>query len=144
MTAINDVTEVAGSQKRSRWGSRLDRREGRTAFFFLLPGLIGMVLFLVVPIIASVVLSFTNWKLLGTPQFVGISNYVRLFTADPQFWPVLRNTLFFTAEYLVLNIVISLGLAVWISSLKMGQRWFRVVFFLPTFTPASLSPSSGC
>ncbi|MCR6636330.1 carbohydrate ABC transporter permease [Devosia sp.] len=135
MTAINDVTEVAGSQKRSRWGSRLDRREGRTAFFFLLPGLIGMVLFLVVPIIASVVLSFTNWKLLGTPQFVGISNYVRLFTADPQFWPVLRNTLFFTAEYLVLNIVISLGLAVWISSLKMGQRWFRVVFFLPTFTP---------
>ena len=134
MAAIDNATEVA-DQPRARWGNRLERAEARTAFFFLLPGLVGMVLFLVVPIIASVVLSFTNWKLLGTPEFVGVSNYVRLFTADPQFWPVLRNTLFFTAEYLVLNIIISLGLAVWISSLKMGQRWFRVVFFLPTFTP---------
>lgn len=134
MNAINQVVEPR-VQRRSRWGSRLDRREGRAALFFLLPGFIGMVLFLVIPIFASVVLSFTNWKLLGTPQFVGFSNYVRLFTADPQFWPALRNTLFFTVEYLVLNIVISLGLAVWISSLKLGQRWFRVIFFLPTFTP---------
>jgi multiple sugar transport system permease protein len=103
--------------------------------FFLLPSLIGIVLFLVLPILASIALSFTNWQLLGTPRFVGISNYVRLFTTDPQFWTVMRNTIFFTAEYLVLNIIISLGLATWISSLKIGQRWFRVIFFLPTFTP---------
>jgi multiple sugar transport system permease protein len=126
---------VAVPQPATRRRKRLNAGEGRTAFFFLLPSLIGVVLFLVVPIIASVVLSFTNWKLLGTPQFVGFANYVRLFTADPQFWPVLRNTLFFTAEYLVLNLIISLGLAVWISSLKVGQKWFRVIFFLPTFTP---------
>lgn len=109
--------------------------EGWTAFFFLLPGLIGILLFLVLPILASIVLSFTNWQLLGTPRFVGFSNYSRLFTTDPQFWTVMRNTIFFTIEYLILNIVISLGLAVWISSLKIGQRWFRVIFFLPTFTP---------
>ena len=48
---------------------------------------------------------------------------------------MLGNTLFFTIEYLVLNIVISLTLAVWISSLKRGQQWFRVIFFIPTFTP---------
>lgn len=134
MAALQESTVTAGAPVRKR-RSRLDAGEGRTAFFFLLPSLIGVTLFLVFPIIASVVLSFTNWKLLGQPAFVGFANYVRLFTADPQFWPVLRNTLFFTAEYLVLNIVISLGLAVWISSLKMGQRWFRVIFFLPTFTP---------
>ncbi|EJK87375.1 sugar ABC transporter permease [Agrobacterium rhizogenes] len=111
------------------------RGEGWTALFFLLPGLIGIFLFLVLPILASIALSFTNWQLLGTPRFVGFSNYTRLFTTDPQFWTVMRNTIFFTAEYLVLNIIISLGLATWISSLKIGQRWFRVVFFLPTFTP---------
>ena len=134
---MTTVLETAGTVSRpaARGRNRLDAREGRTAFYFLLPSLIGVILFLVVPIIASVVLSFTNWKLLGKPEFVGLANYIRLFTADPQFWPVLRNTLFFTAEYLVLNIIISLGLAVWISSLKVGQRWFRVVFFLPTFTP---------
>lgn len=111
------------------------RGEGWTALFFLLPGLIGIVLFLVLPILASIVLSFTNWQLLGTPRFVGLSNYARLFTTDPQFWTVMRNTIFFTIEYLILNIVLSLGLATWISSLKIGQRWFRVIFFLPTFTP---------
>lgn len=111
------------------------RGEGWTALFFLLPGLIGIFLFLVLPILASIALSFTNWQLLGTPRFVGFSNYSRLFTTDPQFWTVMRNTIFFTIEYLILNIVISLGLAVWISSLKIGQRWFRVIFFLPTFTP---------
>ncbi|WP_169193898.1 sugar ABC transporter permease [Devosia sp. MC1541] len=115
--------------------SRIAAREARTALFFLLPGLIGMILFLVLPILASVVLSFTNWKLLGTPEFVGFANYQRLLTADPQFWPVLRNTLFFTVEYLILNLVISLALATWISSAKFGQKWFRVIFFLPTFTP---------
>jgi len=134
MTTLEEAAIPTGRTV-ARGRNRLGRREGRTALFFLLPGLIGMVLFLLVPIIASVVLSFTNWKLLGKPAFVGWANYTRLFTADPQFWPVLRNTLFFTAEYLVLNIVISLGLAVWISSLRRGQRWFRVVFFLPTFTP---------
>ncbi len=133
--AVMHETAVANAVPAKRRKSRLDAGEGRTAFFFLLPSLIGVMLFLVFPIIASVVLSFTNWKLLGQPAFVGFANYTRLFTADPQFWPVLRNTLFFTAEYLVLNIIISLGLAVWISSLKMGQRWFRVIFFLPTFTP---------
>jgi multiple sugar transport system permease protein len=132
---IAQETAVTVSRAATRRRNRVDIREGRTAFLFLLPSLVGVILFLVVPIIASVVLSFTNWKLLGQPAFVGFANYVRLFTADPQFWPVLRNTLFFTAEYLVLNIIISLGLAVWISSLKVGQRWFRVIFFLPTFTP---------
>ena len=123
---------IARPRPRSR---RWFRGEGWTALFFLLPGLIGIVLFLVLPILASIALSFTNWQLLGTPRFVGLSNYVRLFTTDPQFWTVMRNTIFFTVEYLVLNIVISLGLATWISSLKIGQRWFRVIFFLPTFTP---------
>lgn len=134
MAVTHQIAAAEGAPTKRR-RSRLDIGEGRTAFFFLLPSLIGVILFLVVPIIASIVLSFTNWKLLGQPAFVGFANYVRLFTADPQFWPAVRNTLFFTAEYLVLNIVISLGLAVWISSLKMGQRWFRVIFFLPTFTP---------
>jgi len=135
MTIAQETAAETAPAATTRRRSRLDVREGRTAFFFLLPSLIGVTLFLVLPIVASIVLSFTNWKLLGKPQFVGVANYVRLFTADPQFWTILRNTLFFTAEYLVLNIVISVGLAVWISSLKVGQRWFRVIFFLPTFTP---------
>lgn len=117
----------------------MSRRDGRTAFWFLLPSLIGFVLFMLYPLVASFGMSFTNWQMLAAPRFVGLDNYIRLFTADRTFLPVLLNTLFYTAEYLVLNIVISLGLALWISTVKRGQRWFRVIFFLPTFTPVVAS-----
>lgn len=116
--------------------SRLRRREARTAMIFLLPSFLGFVIFLAIPIGWSALMSFTDWSLLKAPKFIGLRNFTRLFTLDPSFWGVLGNTLLFTLEYLVVNLVVSMLLAVWISSLKRGQRWLRVVFFVPTFTPA--------
>ncbi len=111
------------------------RQDARAAIWFLLPSLSGLVLFLVVPLVASFVLSFTNWQLLAPPRFVGLHNYIRLFTVDPTFKQILGNTILYTAEYLVLNIAISLAMAVWIASLRWGKTLFRLIFFLPTFTP---------
>ncbi len=106
-----------------------------SALGFLAPSFIGMLLFLILPLLASLVLSFTNWKLLGKTRFVGFDNFVNALTLDPVFWQVLGNTVLFTLEYLVLNIVISVGLAVAISNLRWGRQFFRMVFFLPTFAP---------
>jgi multiple sugar transport system permease protein len=130
-TTLSDdaVVTIATRPRRRRWGDL------PTAFWFLLPSLIGFLAFMLIPLVASFVLSFTNWQLLAPPQFVGLDNYVRALTRDPAFWQVLTNTLFYTVEYLVLNIIISLVLAVWIASVKRGKTWFRVIFFLPTFTP---------
>ncbi|MEO1016530.1 MAG: sugar ABC transporter permease [Pseudomonadota bacterium] len=111
------------------------RQDANAAVWFLLPSLAGLTLFLVAPLVASFVLSFTNWQLLAEPRFVGIANYVRLLTIDPTFFRVLGNTVLYTFEYLVLNISLALGMAVWISSLQWGKTLFRLVFFLPTFTP---------
>lgn len=124
---------VAGVPRARR--RRAFRAEGRAAFWFLLPSLLGFLAFLLFPLLASLALSFTNWQLLNQPKFVGIANYVRLFTVDPSFGRALANTFFYTAEYLVLNIVLAVGMAVWISSLRWGKRLFRLIFFLPTFTP---------
>ncbi|WGF87783.1 carbohydrate ABC transporter permease [Marinivivus vitaminiproducens] len=111
------------------------RSDPWTALWFLLPSLLGLILFLVVPLVASLVLSFTNWQIIGQARFVGFSNYVNLTTRDPIFWQVVANTVLFTVEYLLLNIGIALGLAVWISRLSWGKRFFRLAFFLPTFMP---------
>ena len=73
--------------------------------------------------------------MIGQTRFIGFANYVNLLTLDPVFWEVFRTTLLYTVEYLVLNIIISLGMAVWIGSLSWGRQFFRLVFFLPTFTP---------
>jgi multiple sugar transport system permease protein len=102
---------------------------------FLLPSLLGLTAFLLLPLVASLALSFTNWQVIGTTRFVGLANYVRLATADPIFWHVVGVTLLFTAEYLALNVIVALGMAVWVASLSWGRQLFRLVFFLPTFTP---------
>ncbi len=115
--------------------SRRRRGDATTAALFLAPGLLGLTLFLLLPLAASLALSFTNWQVMGETSFIGLANYRRLFTADPVFWGVLATTLAYTAEYLVLNIVLALAMAVWISSLPWGRTLFRLVFFLPTFTP---------
>lgn len=127
---VAGVPRAPGARRR-----RAFRAEGRAAFWFLLPSLLGFLAFLLFPLVASLALSFTNWQLLNPPKFLGLANYIRLFTVDPSFWRALANTFFYTAEYLVLNIVLAVGMAVWISSLRWGKRFFRLIFFLPTFTP---------
>lgn len=116
-------------------GPRRRRSDLPTAALFLLPGTLGLLAFLVLPLLASFALSFTNWTIMEETRWVGTANYVRLFTADPVFWRVLGTTVLYTAEYLALNIALALALAVWIGSLRWGQAAFRLAFFLPTFTP---------
>ena len=115
------------------------RRRRRTdlpaAVLFLLPGCLGLLACLVLPLIASLALSFTNWQVIGQTRFIGIANYVNLLTRDPIFWGVFGVTLHYTIEYLGLNVIISRGMAVWIGSLSWGRQLFRLIFFLPTFTP---------
>lgn len=109
--------------------------DGAAAAAFLLPSALGLAIFLLLPLIASFILSLTDARLLGTTHFIGLRNYATLLQLDPNFWGVFGNTLAYTAEYLVLNLVVSLGLAVWIANLRWGRQFFRIVFFLPTFTP---------
>lgn len=124
---------ITGAVSRRR-GGRL-WYDSLSALGFLAPGLIGLLLFLVLPLIASLVLSFTNWKIMGKTSFIGLGNFSQALTVDPVFWQVLFNTILFTIEYLVLNIIISVGLALALASLRWGKQFFRLVFFLPTFAP---------
>jgi len=111
------------------------RQEARAAALFLAPGFLGLVVFLVVPLLASLALSFTNWQIMGTTRLVGLANFAFALNGDPVFWQVVGNTALFTLEYLALNIVVSLSMAVAIGNLRWGKRLFRLIFFLPTFTP---------
>ncbi len=126
----------AGLPARPRVARRRRFGDLGTAAVFLAPSGLGLLTFLVGPLLASLALSFTNWQVIGELRFVGLANYARLAFRDPVIWQVLRVTLIYSAEYVVLNIALSLLLAVWINSLPWGRQVFRLVFFLPTFTPA--------
>ena len=106
------------------------------AFFHLAPGMGGFLIFIVVPLIASIVISFHDWPLYGDPEFVGAENYVRLLSGqDPAFYTVLGNTLVFAIGYTAVNLVLSTGIAVWLHSLPDWAPFFRVLFFIPVVTP---------
>ncbi|WP_231979139.1 carbohydrate ABC transporter permease [Tessaracoccus coleopterorum] len=96
----------------------------------------GFLIFIVIPLIASLVISLYNWPLYGEREFVGLSNYVQLLSgADPAFYTVLRNTAVFAVGYTVANLVICTGIAVWLHSLPRWAPTFRVLFFIPVVTP---------
>jgi len=110
------------------------RTDWRVASGFLAPSMLGLIAFTLFPIIASLLLGFYNWPVIGTFTFTGLKNYQTLLTS-PQFGEAVLNTLLFVVLYVPLNIVVSLGLAVWIRSVAKGRGFYRTLFFIPAVTP---------
>ncbi len=110
-------------------GTRPWRQAGWLTLF-LLPGLGGLLIFTVMPILASLVLTFFRWDLLTPPQFIGVANYTRLF-GDQAFWVALRNTLTFIVGYLPLVLVLGLAVALALNAPLRGIGLIRTAFFLP-------------
>jgi multiple sugar transport system permease protein len=108
--------------------------DGKSAVPFLTPGAIGFLAFTLFPVFASLAMSFFDWPVLGSPTFRGLGNYSELL-GDTTFRTALVNTLVFVVLYVPVNIVLSLGLAAWISPRIKGRRFYRVVFFVPAVTP---------
>jgi len=89
-----------------------------------------MVLFVAGPILASVLLSFTNWNLISSPRWVGLENY-RDMLEDHNFWQSIRVTLFYSALAVPLYLVAGLALAVLLNQRARGMYLFRTILFLP-------------
>jgi multiple sugar transport system permease protein len=113
----------------------LRNEETRWAFLFLLPWIIGFVIFTAGPMIASLVFSFTNIGLRRTFDFVGTANYERL-VSDPRIGLALGNTAFYTILHVPLAMAFALLLALMLLRVGRAAGFFRTVFYLPTITPA--------
>lgn len=114
--------------------SRMYRKIARTALIFIFPVVIYNIVFRIYPIIYSLYLSFTKFSGLGTPKFVGIENFQRLF-ADKEFWLSTLRTLQFSAEVLPTNMLLSLLLALLINRKMVGISLVRSICYLPVITP---------
>lgn len=107
-----------------------------------MPGLIGFLLVVAVPFAMNIGISFTRWRGIGEPRYVGLANYTRLL-ADTAFWTSLENTLFFVVAMAVVPTVISLVLASTLFDYvanTFGQglsSFFRAGFYLPQILPVS-------
>jgi multiple sugar transport system permease protein len=109
----------------------MQRRDQATGYLFIAPQLIGIVLFVLVPLALVVYYSFQEWNVLsGTIEFVGADNYEKLL-ADPQMGQVMAATAIFSVGLVLFNIPLALLLAVLLNRSGRGIAFFRTVFFSP-------------
>ncbi|GAB4443356.1 MAG: sugar ABC transporter permease [Anaerolineae bacterium] len=117
----------------ARWFSGLNRdklEQAVVGYLFVLPDLIGLIVFMVGPMLMALVISVTDWKLVGDPQFVALKNYEALFT-DPKFGASLGRTFLYTLGFVPVIYTLSLGMAVLLTRKSRGNTFFRTVYFMP-------------
>ncbi|TDD60890.1 sugar ABC transporter permease [Kribbella antibiotica] len=115
--------------------SKLRRREALWFYLFASPWIIGFVVFLLGPMIASVYFSLTDWDSFTPPKWVGLDNYRRLLTDDPVFWKALWNTFYYAAISVPLGLVLGLWLANLLNKQVRMRKLFRTLIYLPTLVP---------
>jgi multiple sugar transport system permease protein len=110
---------------------RARSKEERSAYLFLLPWLIGLVAFWVIPIAASIVLSGTYWDIITPPSWIGFDNY-RDLVEDRNFWVSIRVTLKYVALSVPLYLVAGLLLSLLLNLKLRGMNIFRTILFVPS------------
>ncbi|GAB3437273.1 sugar ABC transporter permease [Phycicoccus ginsengisoli] len=120
---------------RRRGGGTVRGRETRAALLFISPWIIGFLVFTAGPMLVSLVLSFTDYSLVGQTHSVGTDNYRQLLT-DPRVRESLTNTFVYAALFVPIGTVVAMGLAMLLAGVGRASGFFRTAFYLPEMTPA--------
>jgi multiple sugar transport system permease protein len=126
---------MAGTGRTSEkvpWTKR--EHEGLAAGLFLLPNLIGFLIFTAIPVGAAFVLAFYDYDLLLGASWAGLENFREMFTTDEVFRAALFNTVYFTAVSVPLSVVLGLATAMLVNQALRGIVIFRSIFLLPYVT----------
>ena len=133
--AIKTKTAPTGQKRKA---SRLEKRTIRNFFLFVSPWLICFCLFGLVPMGASLYFSFTKYNIAKPPEWVGISNFGRIF-ADEAFTKAVGNTFYYTIIKVPMILALSLAAALLLNKRVRGKSVFRMLFYFPAVMPAVAS-----
>ena len=114
-----------------RGGTRRVQQNTFAGYLFASPWIVGFLIFVVVPVGASLYWSFTTYKPPESPVFVNLQNYIRLFTTDKDFRASLVNSLYFTLIGLPLQVLAALALAMLLNQRVRGEKIYRVAYYMP-------------
>ena len=104
--------------------------------FFISPWLIGFLIWVLYPLGSSLYYSFTRYDLLRPPVWLGLQNYIEIFTDDPHFGTVTCNTFYYVVLSVPLGVVSAFLLATLLNNDVRGRSLFRTIFFFPAIVPA--------
>ncbi|MBU5445420.1 sugar ABC transporter permease [Paenibacillus sp. MSJ-34] len=113
-----------------------ERKDLRNALFFISPWIVGFFLFTAYPLLMSLYYSFMDYNIIRSPEFIGLENYIKLFTGDSMFYKTLSNTFYMIFVGITAMTAVAIFVSILLNNKRIkGMAFFRVVFFLPTLVP---------
>lgn len=110
----------------------LASREATLFWICVSPWVIGFILFTLGPMLYSLYISFTEWNILTPPTWVGLQNYIKIFTNDPDFYQSLKVTIPYAAFSIPISMIAALFLAILLNEATYAIGFFRTSFYIPT------------
>lgn len=108
------------------------QRENRQFFLYISPWLIGFLGLTIFPMLYSLVLAFSNSTIGDLSQFIGFENFTAAFTKDDNYLKSIQNTLYYTAVFVPLSLLMGIGIAMILNQKLAGRGFFRVAFYVPS------------
>jgi multiple sugar transport system permease protein len=124
---------AATTPTRSRGFFRWRPHQQWEAYLFLLPSFLGFFVFIVLAVLMSLGISFSDWGLTGWKGFVGARNYQALLR-DPIFWQTASNTVFYIVTIVPLQLILGLIMALALNQAIRGRIVYRLIYFMPVVT----------
>lgn len=129
------MAQVAMTRPKRKLASRMKRGEAVAGLLFVLPWIVSLLAFTAYPVIASVYYSFTQYSIIQAPEWIGLENYVTMFTTDPAFPVAVYNSAYYAFLSVPLGLISSLGLALLLNMKVRGIGAYRTLFYLASLTP---------
>ncbi|MCA0453715.1 MAG: sugar ABC transporter permease [Chloroflexi bacterium] len=128
---INSMAGGASSKTHGKL-TKAGRREAGLFYLMISPWVIGFLVFTVIPMGMSLYLSMTQWNVLTPPKWIGLNNYITMFTDDPEFYQSLKVTITYVITSVPLRMMTALFLAVLLNEATHAMGFFRTAFYIPS------------
>jgi multiple sugar transport system permease protein len=142
VSAVSELSTIRRVKAKTPEEKRLQKKEAgrdnKAGYLFLLPWLIGLVVIVGGPMIASLYLSFTNYSLIQAPEFVGLDNYLRMLD-DPRLHKSIAVTFIYVIVGVPAQLIVALGIAMLLNEGMKGLAFYRSIFYLPSMLGASVA-----
>jgi multiple sugar transport system permease protein len=134
---LEATLDPAMPRARRRPRARLDNVAG---YLFIAPWLVGFFAFTFVPIVASLVLAFTDYNILSpSPHWIGLENFERMFAHDPRYWTSVKQTFYFAFTSVPLKLAFALGLAMLMNVPRRLVGAYRALYYLPSIVGTNVA-----
>ena len=117
----------------------MKRQETFWGYFFIMPFIIGLVVFTIIPFFSSLYLAFTEYNILTPPKWIGLQNFKRMFFEDKYFWTSFWVTFKFALIQVPIKLLVSLGVALILSKNSKAIPIYRAAFYIPSLMGGSVA-----